>query len=123
MISHRLRYNGTANARFPDGTRGDGVNYQNVLKAANNGGDYHDESRDMQDELTREACDNAKAQGIEIFTIGFSTPTDQIDTQGLNLMKNCATNVEHYFKAENASQLDAAFASIGTSLGNLRLSL
>jgi hypothetical protein len=77
----------------------------------------------MQDELTLEACTNAKAQGIEIFTIGFSTPTDPIDQQGLDLMKACATNAEHYFAASDASQLDAAFSAIGIGLGKLRLSL
>lgn len=117
-------YNGTKNDRFPDGTNGDHVNYQNALKVANDTGtDYHDKSRDMQDELTLEACTNAKAAGIEIFTIGFSTPGDQIDEQGLALMKACATNADHYFKAEDSNQLDAAFSAIGIGLGKLRLSL
>ncbi len=117
-------YNGTKNDRFPDGSNGDHVNYQNALKVANNTGtDYHDKSRDMQDELTLEACTNAKAAGVEIFTIGFSTPTDKIDEQGLALMKACATNADHYFKAEDSNQLDAAFSAIGIGLGKLRLSL
>jgi Flp pilus assembly protein TadG len=116
-------YNGTKNDRFPDGSRGDGVNYQNKLNAAaNSRKDYHDDSRDMQDELTREACANAKAAGIEIFTIGFSTKGDPIDDQGLALLQSCATNTDHYFKAENADQLNTAFSSIGIGLGKLRLS-
>ncbi len=116
--------NGAVNTRLPDGTRGNGVNYQTQLAAAapNNSTDFHDNSRNALDELTLEACTNAKAQGIEIFTIGFSTPDDPIDTQGLNLMKNCATNVEHYFAAANADQLNAAFTQIGIGLGKLRLS-
>lgn len=117
-------YNGTANVRFPDGTQGNGVNYQNLLKpAANTSTDYHDKSRDMQDELTLEACTNAKAQEIEIFTIGFSGVDDPIDQQGLDLMKACATNEDHYFAATNAAELNAAFAAIGIGLGKLRLSL
>jgi Flp pilus assembly protein TadG len=116
-------YNGVANARFPDGTLGNNINYQNLLKVANNTStNYHGTSRNMQDELTLEACTNAKAAGIEVFTIGFSTPTDPIDTQGLNLMKACATNVEHYFAAADADQLNAAFTQIGIGLGKLRLS-
>ncbi|QGM99260.1 TadE/TadG family type IV pilus assembly protein [Methylocystis parvus] len=115
-------YNGTKNDRFPDGSKGDGVNYQNKLKAAaNSRTDYHDDSRDMQDELTREACANAKAAGVEIFTIGFSTKGDPIDAQGLALLQSCATNTDHYFKAENADQLNTAFSSIGIGLGKLRL--
>jgi Flp pilus assembly protein TadG len=116
-------YNGTKNDRFPDGSKGDGVNYQDKLKAAaSSRADYHDASRDMQDELTLEACTNAKTAGVEIFTIGFSTKNDPIDEQGLNLMKNCATNADHYYKAENADQLNTAFSSIGIGLGKLRLS-
>jgi Flp pilus assembly protein TadG len=116
-------YNGTKNLRFPDGTTGNGVSYQDQLKnAANTSSNYWSASRDMLDELTAEACANAKAAGIEIFTIGFSTPDDKIDEQGLNLLKNCATNSDHYFKAENAKDLNAAFSSIGIGLGKLRLS-
>lgn len=116
-------YNGTKNDRFPDGTAGNNANYQNLLKVANDTWtSYLGTSRNMLDEMTLQACTNAKAAGIEVFTIGFSTPTDPIDTQGLNLMKSCATNDEHYFSAANADQLNAAFSSIGVGLGNLRLS-
>jgi Flp pilus assembly protein TadG len=115
-------YNGAKNLRFPDGSTGDRIDYQTGLAAAaGSSSDYHDTSRDMQDELTREACANAKTAGVEIFTIGFSTADDPIDEQGLQLMKDCATNVEHYFKAEDADQLDAAFSTIGSGLGKLRL--
>jgi len=76
----------------------------------------------MQDELTRQACADAKSAGIEILTIGFSTPTDPIDAQGLSVLKACATNDGHYFKAEDAARLNAAFSQIGIGLGSLRLS-
>jgi hypothetical protein len=116
-------YGGTKNDRFPDGSKGNGVNYQTALNAASGSStDYHDKSREMQDELTLEACTNAKAAGIEIFTIGFSTLSDPIDQQGLDLMKACATNTDHYFAAKDASQLQLAFDTIGTGLGKLRLS-
>jgi len=76
----------------------------------------------MQDELTRQACADAKSAGIEILTIGFSTPTDPIDAQGLSVLKACATNDGHYFKAEDAARPNAAFSQIGIGLGSLRLS-
>jgi Flp pilus assembly protein TadG len=116
-------YNGTKNKRFPDGTLGNKVDYQTALNAASGSwSDYHDKSREMQDELTLEACTNAKAAGVEIFTIGFSIPSDPIDTQGLTLLKNCATNTAHYFAATDAASLNLAFSTIGTGLGSLRLS-
>lgn len=117
-------YNGAENERFPDGSQGNGVNYRSLLAAAaNNSSSYQTISRAMQDELTRQACTNAKTAGIEVFTIGFSVSGDPIDAQGLALMKECATNEDHYFKAEDASQLNAAFSQIGIGLGKLRLSL
>ena len=110
--------------RLPNGSLGDNIDYQTQLAAAAySPTDYHPQSRNAQDELTLEACTNAKAQGIEIFTIGFSIPTDPIDAQGLALLQNCATNAAHYFTAANANDLNAVFASIGTGLGRLRLSL
>ncbi|WP_400767942.1 pilus assembly protein TadG-related protein [Methylosinus sporium] len=115
-------YNGVKNKRFPDGSKGNGVDYQTALNAASGSwSDYHDKSREMQDELTLEACTNAKAAGIEIFTIGFSIPSDPIDDEGLTLLKNCATNKDHYFAATDAASLNLAFSTIGTGLGSLRL--
>lgn len=116
-------YNGSKNLRLPDGTAGAGVDYQASLTAAkNSSSSYLSTARKAQDDLTLQACANAKNAGVEIFTIGFSTPTDPIDSQGLSLLQSCATNEDHYFEAANASELNAAFASIGTGLGKLRLS-
>ena len=115
-------YNGQKNLRLPNGTAGDMVDYQTLLAAAaNKSSSYQSTSRQAQDDLTQQACANAKAAGVEIFTIGFSTSTDPIDAQGLDLLQSCATNTEHYFEAQNASQLNAAFSSIGIGLGKLRL--
>jgi Flp pilus assembly protein TadG len=118
-------YNGNKNLRFPDGTavHGNGVDYQTSLEAAaGSSSDYHDTSREMQDELTLEACKNAKAAGVEIYTIGFSVPVDPIDAQGLKLMQDCATDANHYFAATDVDSLNAAFSTIGSGLGKLRLS-
>ncbi|MCX7900084.1 MAG: hypothetical protein N2444_08395, partial [Methylocystis sp.] len=115
-------YNGAANARFPDGSRGDHVNYQTLLAPAGGSrANFHDVARDMQDELTREACANAKAAGVEIFTIGFSTPSNPIDHKGLDLLKKCATNEDHFYEARDADHLNFDFIQIGVSLGRLRL--
>jgi hypothetical protein len=116
-------YNGAPNLRLPDGSAGDRIDYRAALAAsANSGSSYLATSRVAQDELTLQACDHAKSAGIEVFTIGFSTSTDRIDQQGLELLQSCATNPEHYYAVENASQLNAAFSSIGLGLGKLRLS-
>ncbi|PWB93099.1 hypothetical protein C5689_14670 [Methylosinus sporium] len=115
-------YNGSANARLPDGSAGDGVNYRSALTAsAGSKTSYLSTSRSAEDDLTLEACTAAKAAGVEIFTIGFSISSDPIDDQGLTLLKNCATNKDHYFAATDAESLNLAFSTIGTGLGSLRL--
>ncbi|PWB80354.1 MAG: hypothetical protein C3F11_18160 [Methylocystaceae bacterium] len=116
-------YNGAANARLPDGSAGDHVDYRSSLTAAaGSSSSYLSVSRAAQDELTLEACANAKAAGVEIYTIGFSIPADPIDEQGLALLQACATNSSHYFAATDVASLNAAFSTIGTGLGKLRLS-
>lgn len=115
-------YNGKINPRLSDGTNGDKVNYQSSLTAAANSGSYLSTSRKALDNLTLEACTNAKKAGVEVYTIGFSIPTDPIDQQGLDLLKACATDSNHYFAATDANQLNLAFSQIGLGLGKLRLS-
>jgi len=61
------------------------------------------------DNKTKLACANAKTAGMEIYSIAFMAPT-----AGQKLLETCATDpTTHYYKAENAVQLVAAFKSIG----------
>ena len=62
-------------------------------------------------------CNNIKNSGIEIYTVIFRE-TDQTTE---NLMRNCASGNDHFFRANNASELAAAFDAIGTGIGALRL--
>lgn len=50
-----------------------------------------DDGRAAIDELLAVACTNAKAKNVVIYTVGFSTPTDPIDEQGLDLLKDCSS--------------------------------
>ncbi len=80
-------------------------------------------ARNALDELTRQACTNAKKIGTEvsIYTIGFSVPVDPIDQQGIDLLANCASAPGQAFVANDSSQLIAAFDQIAKSIGALRL--
>ncbi|TXM64318.1 TadE/TadG family type IV pilus assembly protein [Methylobacterium sp. WL120] len=80
-----------------------------------------DSARDAVDALTALACKNAKATGISIYTIGFSIPSDPIDTQGLKLLSDCATTASQSFVANDSSSLIGAFNQIAASIGTLRL--
>jgi Flp pilus assembly protein TadG len=62
-------------------------------------------------------CTNIKNAGIEIYTVIFRE-TDQATE---NLMRNCASSTEHFYRADNAQELAAAFDAIGTGIGQLRL--
>jgi Flp pilus assembly protein TadG len=68
---------------------------------------------------SREAqlCTNIKNEGIEIYTVIFRE-TDQATE---NLMRACATSPQHFFRADNAQELSAAFDAIGSGIGQLRL--
>jgi hypothetical protein len=86
------------------------------------------EARLIVDELTLEACNNARAAGVDIYTIAFSVPADPIDAQGKQLLLSCAGksggaggNTAMYFDASDSTTLQTAFNSIGTSLSKLRL--
>lgn len=116
-------YNGAKNLRLPNGSHGDGVDYQSQLMyAANSGTDYKPNSRQAQDELTRQSCANAKAAGVEIYSIAFSVSSNPIDSAGINLLRGCATNADHYFLATDSNQIDDVFKKIANNLGKLRLS-
>ncbi|MEZ6023038.1 MAG: pilus assembly protein TadG-related protein [Hyphomonadaceae bacterium] len=68
---------------------------------------------------SREAqlCTNIKNAGIEIYTVIFRE-TDQATE---NLMRNCASSDEHFYRADNAQELSEAFDAIGSGIGALRL--
>lgn len=78
-------------------------------------------ARNALDALTATACTNAKAANISIYTIGFSIPSDPIDSAGQSLLKNCATSPSQAFIANNSNDLIAAFQKIQSSIGSLRL--
>jgi hypothetical protein len=79
------------------------------------------QSRAALDELTLQACTNAKAKGIIIYTVGFSVSSDPIDTQGQNLLQACATDKAHAFIANDGNSLVDAFNQIGIGMGKLRI--
>jgi Flp pilus assembly protein TadG len=95
-----------ANGRLPPGN-------QNITTQS--------QSRAALDALTLEACTNAKAQGIVVYTVGFSISSDPIDQQGQNLLASCATDASHAFIANDANSLVNAFNQIGAGMGKLRI--
>ncbi len=80
---------------------------------------YNGKSNDTgSDTATKKTCDNARTEGIEVYTVAFMAPT-----RGQNLLKYCATTTSHYFPAENAAELTAAFKYIGEKASQMAVRL
>jgi Flp pilus assembly protein TadG len=62
-------------------------------------------------------CTNIKNAGIEIYTVIFR----ETDEETEDLMRDCASSDENFFRADNAEELSDAFDAIGTGIGQLRL--
>ncbi len=67
-----------------------------------------DNNYDSADTETEATCETAKAAGVEIFTVAFMAPS-----KGRALLEYCATSTSHYYDAQNAAELVAAFKEIG----------
>lgn len=77
------------------------------------------------DYITNEICNELKANGVTIYTIGFGrVGTDPEDTGSVNatMLEQCATDSDHFFLAPTNEELQEAFRKIAVSLTNLRVS-
>lgn len=70
------------------------------------------------DTATKATCDTARANKVTVYTVAFMAPA-----KGKSLLQYCATSPSHYFPAENADALIAAFASIGRDASQLAVRL
>lgn len=64
---------------------------------------------------TRNICNQAKAQGIVVYSIGFEAPSN-----GRAVLRDCASSDSHYFDVRGLEIADA-FSSIASSIRQLRL--
>lgn len=67
---------------------------------------------------TLEACTNAKAQGIEIYTIRLEEPNVATGT----MLKECASSPENFIDVPSRAQLDEAFSKIKDRIFTVRIS-
>jgi Flp pilus assembly protein TadG len=73
---------------------------------------------DAMNDKTLQACTNAKKEGVEIYTIRLEEPNV---TTG-NMLRDCASDADHYIDVPNRSMLDEAFAKIADRISMIRLS-
>lgn len=81
------------------------------------------QARQQMDAKTLEACDNAKAQGVQVYTVGFSTPQSPIDQGGMAILKQCATSPQMAYVAKDATAILDVFNEIARNIGGLRLAM
>lgn len=72
----------------------------------------------LTDRYTKEACNYAKTEGYEVYTVTFGT---SVNNTIKRLMEECATTPDDYYHAVGARDLDDAFDEIANSLLKLRL--
>jgi Flp pilus assembly protein TadG len=83
-------------------------------------GIYHTNTDTAQaDVYTAEACDEAKAKDLEVFTISFGTA---VPASARDLLEACASSPDQFFHAKSSSDLKQAFDSIAAQMLNVRLS-
>ena len=70
------------------------------------------------DDRQRLLCDNVKSDGVTIYAIQVNTDGDPTSS----VLANCASGSENFFMLTSATQVLAAFDTIGTSLRKLRIS-
>ncbi len=78
---------------------------------------YEGYSTYLNDRLLQ-ACSNAKAEGIEIYTVTFGS----IDAQTEGIYRQCATSPPMHYSASASADLVRAFQAIAIGLSELRLS-
>jgi Flp pilus assembly protein TadG len=65
-------------------------------------------------------CTAMKAEGIVVYTVGFTIPST--DTTAINLLTQCASDPNKFYSAADGTQLQQAFRDIAIKLSSLYLS-
>jgi hypothetical protein len=68
--------------------------------------------------LTVDTCANAKADGIDIFSVAFEVS----DADTIDMIKNCASDPSKFLTADNSESLLRAFETIADQISQLHLS-
>ncbi len=77
--------------------------------------------RAQMDAALLEACANARAVGVQIYTVGFSVPSNPIDATGINVLQSCANSPSNSFLAQDSGGIVATFQQIANNILSRRL--
>lgn len=95
--------------------------FNNAFAGVPNGGDPTGGQQSLSRSHAEKLCAAMKADGIEIFTVGFMLK----EAGAKSVMKNCAntdtSSLKHYFDVATGAELDAAFQEIARNIERLAL--
>lgn len=69
----------------------------------------------------KQICTNMKAQGIEIYTVGFdldALPAAD-NARAIDTLQSCGTDLSHFYEALDTAQLKQSFRDIAMQLSQL----
>lgn len=82
-------------------------------------GEYHTNAdAAMADDYTLQACKEAKAQKLEVFTISFG---NDVPVAVQNLLRDCATEPAYFYDAKNTEALKETFKDISNEMLAIKL--
>lgn len=90
--------------------------YMILLTDGENTANQFNDSSSVIDSRTRLACTNAKAAGLQVYTI-------RVIDGNRDLLKSCASQASMYYEVSNASQLSPVFQTIAKEISQVRISM
>ena len=79
---------------------------------------WKDKDQQTVSDFAKQLCTNMKAQGIEIYTVGFQL--DQLPaaerTIAEDTLRSCGTDIQHFYNTINPEELQGAFRDIAVQL-------
>jgi hypothetical protein len=108
---------GDFNTIYADGviaknsTSGSGSNNYKINVNGSNGSAF---------EQAEALCDNMKAEGVIVYTVGLDVAST---TGATDFVNNCATDVDHVYLPSTGTELKQAFRDIAVQVSNLRISM
>jgi Flp pilus assembly protein TadG len=85
-----------------------------LLTDGDNTESKHSSNQTTMDARTRAACNNAKTQGITVYSI-------RVIDGDAPLLRDCASNPGMFYDVRNAAQLTPVFQQIAAQIGNIRI--
>ncbi len=84
---------------------------------------WKEQNQQSVSDYAKQICTNMKAAGIEIFTVGLALDELPADERAIAeaTLRDCGTDISHFFSTLNVTELQTAFQQIGYQLSAIRL--